>query len=75
MKRYPEYKEGGPEWIGEIPVHWEVKRLKYVADLNMGQSPPSEDYNRKRIGNTLSSRQRRIWTASSNTEHLLSNSK
>ena len=50
MKRYPEYKEGGPEWIGEIPVHWEVKRLKYVADLNMGQSPPSEDYNRKRIG-------------------------
>lgn len=23
-------KDSGVEWIGEIPVHWEVKRLKYV---------------------------------------------
>ena len=22
------------EWLGEIPKHWEIKRLKYVADLN-----------------------------------------
>jgi type I restriction enzyme, S subunit len=28
-----EMKESGVEWIGEIPSHWEVKRLKYVADL------------------------------------------
>ena len=33
MKRYPEYKESGVEWIGEIPAHWEVKRLKYVAEI------------------------------------------
>ena len=50
MRRYPEYKESGVEWIGEIPKHWEVKRLKYVADLNMGQSPPSEEYNRDKVG-------------------------
>ena len=50
MKRYPEYKESGVEWIGEIPTHSETKRLKYVADLNMGQSPPSEEYNRDRFG-------------------------
>ena len=33
MKRYPEYKERGVEWIGEIPAHWEVKRLKHVAKI------------------------------------------
>ncbi|MYA55837.1 hypothetical protein F4X88_06050 [Candidatus Poribacteria bacterium] len=45
-----EYKESGVEWVGEIPKYWEVKRLKYVADLNMGQSPPSEEYNSDQIG-------------------------
>ena len=50
MKHYLEYKESGVEWIGEIPVHLEVKRLKYVADLNMGQSPPSEEYNSDQLG-------------------------
>ncbi len=33
MMRYPEYKESSVEWIGEIPAHWEVKRLKYVAEI------------------------------------------
>jgi len=23
-------KDSGVEWVGEIPVHWEVKRLKYI---------------------------------------------
>jgi type I restriction enzyme S subunit len=25
---YPAYKDSGVEWLGEIPAHWEVKRLK-----------------------------------------------
>ena len=33
MKRYPEYKESGLEWIGEIPAHWEIKKLKYIAKI------------------------------------------
>lgn len=27
MERYSEYKDSGVKWIGEIPSHWEVKRL------------------------------------------------
>ncbi len=27
MKRYDRYKNSGVQWIGEIPEHWEVKRL------------------------------------------------
>jgi type I restriction enzyme S subunit len=29
--------------IGKIPVDWEVVRLEDVSEINMGQSPPSED--------------------------------
>ena len=28
MRRYPEYKDSGVEWIGEIPVHLEVKAVE-----------------------------------------------
>ncbi|MGQ3683864.1 MAG: restriction endonuclease subunit S [Candidatus Loosdrechtia sp.] len=31
MKQYEKYKDSGIEWIGEIPEHWEVKKLKYEA--------------------------------------------
>ena len=27
MKRYPEYKECGVEWVGEIPYHWRLSRI------------------------------------------------
>lgn len=27
MERYCEYKDSGVKWLGEIPSHWEVKRL------------------------------------------------
>ena len=30
---YPEYKDSGVEWLGKLPVGWEVKRLKYLAPL------------------------------------------
>ena len=28
---YPAYKDSGVEWLGDVPAHWEVKRLKHVA--------------------------------------------
>lgn len=28
MKRYKAYKDSGVKWIGEIPSHWEVKKLR-----------------------------------------------
>lgn len=31
MKRYSEYKDSGVKWIGEIPRHWEMKRLASLA--------------------------------------------
>lgn len=31
--RYPNYKDSGVEWLGEVPAHWGVKRLKHVLTL------------------------------------------
>jgi len=48
FKPYPAYKDSGVEWLGEIPAHWEVKRLKFCATLNpspsatRGLSPETE---------------------------------
>ncbi|MDQ0157916.1 restriction endonuclease S subunit [Robertmurraya andreesenii] len=43
-------KDSGVEWIGEIPEHWEITRLKYIAKVVMGQSPSSDDVNNIGIG-------------------------
>jgi len=31
--RYPKYKDSGVEWLGDVPEHWEVKRLKHNLRL------------------------------------------
>ena len=34
MKRYESYKDSGVKWLGEIPGHWEVKRLRFLFSEN-----------------------------------------
>lgn len=37
-KPYPKYKDSSIEWRGEIPEHWEVKRLTkeiFLPDTNL----------------------------------------
>jgi len=43
-------KDSGVEWLGEIPVGWEVIKLKFEDSTNMGQSPDSENCNMNEIG-------------------------
>jgi type I restriction enzyme S subunit len=38
FRPYPEYKDSGIEWLGKIPTHWQVKRLKNVASINPSKS-------------------------------------
>ena len=42
MNGYSAYKPSGVEWLGDLPAHWEVRRLKFAARIIAGQSPPSE---------------------------------
>ena len=39
MNKYEKYKDSGIEWIGEIPEHWEVKRIKYINSYQNGRNP------------------------------------
>jgi type I restriction enzyme, S subunit len=34
-KPYPAYKDSGVEWLGKIPEHWEVRRLKNIASVEL----------------------------------------
>ncbi len=34
LKPYPDYKDSGVPWLGEVPKHWEVRRLKSWLDVN-----------------------------------------
>lgn len=38
----PPLKPSGVEWLGEIPKHWEVKRLLYLFRFSSGGTPPTE---------------------------------
>jgi type I restriction enzyme S subunit len=29
-------RDSGVEWLGEVPKHWEVKRLRFIADVQSG---------------------------------------
>ena len=30
---YPQYKDSGVEWLGDEPEHWELRRLKFLCDI------------------------------------------
>lgn len=34
--RHEKYKDSGVEWIGEVPAHWSLKKLKFIADVTTG---------------------------------------
>ena len=36
-------KDSGVEWLGEIPAHWEVKRLKFVAPARISKLDTKPD--------------------------------
>lgn len=33
---YPAYKDSGVEWLGAVPEHWYMKRLKFIANVQTG---------------------------------------
>ena len=43
-KRYERYKDSGIEWIGEIPEHWRIVRLKFLktSPFQYGANEPAE---------------------------------
>ena len=42
---YPGYRPSGVEWLGDVPEHWEIRRLKsMVRRIDQGVSPQADNY-------------------------------
>ena len=40
---YPAYRPSGVEWLGDVPAHWEVRRIKQcVRTISKGTTPSTE---------------------------------
>lgn len=35
-------KDSGVQWLGEVPAHWDVARVKFVAKLESGHTPSKQ---------------------------------
>lgn len=42
-KAYPEYKDSGVEWLGKIPPHWSISKLRYGFSFGKGLSITKEN--------------------------------
>jgi type I restriction enzyme, S subunit len=40
-QKYEKYKTSGVEWLGDVPQHWEVKKLKHILKFSTGGTPSS----------------------------------
>lgn len=47
MQRYESYRDSGVDWIGEIPQNWGLKRLKFIAFMQSGETIRPEDFTEK----------------------------
>ncbi|MBE4894430.1 restriction endonuclease subunit S [Enterobacter asburiae] len=41
-KAYPEYRDSGVEWVGEIPSTWNIVHLKHITIIINGSTPSSD---------------------------------
>ena len=42
LKPYPAYKDSDLPWLGQVPAHWQTRRLKHICRLAYGDSLPTE---------------------------------
>lgn len=43
MEKYNEYKDSGVQWLGEIPSHWELLKMKYAFNERSEKNHPNEE--------------------------------
>ena len=43
LKPYPSMKDSGVEWLGDVPEHWEIRRLGQIGRFSKGNGGNKED--------------------------------
>jgi type I restriction enzyme, S subunit len=41
VKPYPSYKPSGVAWLGDVPSHWQVEKIKHLVERLIGGATPS----------------------------------
>jgi type I restriction enzyme S subunit len=44
---YEKYKDSGVNWLGNIPEHWEIKKIQYVGRLKSGENITSQQIHKE----------------------------
>jgi type I restriction enzyme, S subunit len=50
MQKYESYKDSGIDWIGDIPVDWNIKKIKFINNVYSGNS--LNESNKKKFEST-----------------------
>jgi len=40
LKPYPKYKDSGLPWLGKVPEHWEVQKLRHILRQKTERNRP-----------------------------------
>ena len=46
---YERYKDSGVEWLGEVPEHWSIRRMKTLFEIKIVFSRGLENHTRTRL--------------------------
>ena len=49
LKPYPKYKDSGIEWLGKVPVGWEVKKLVFKSATGSGKTIMMADDSKEKL--------------------------
>lgn len=49
LPKYPHYKPSGVEWLGDVPAHWELQRLRRSLQLNPSKSEIAGESREKEV--------------------------
>jgi type I restriction enzyme S subunit len=47
--RYPEYRNTSLPWLGQIPEHWDVRKLKFIASVTLSNVDKKTDENEEPV--------------------------
>lgn len=69
FKQYPNYKESGVEWLGEVPEHWYVTSVKRAYNVKLGKMLQPEKKNENDVLKKFLKASNISWTDISSTEN------
>ena len=56
LTKYDAYKVSGVKWLGEVPAHWQVRRIKELGNLVLGKMLDNNNGEGKFLKNYLKSK-------------------